>query len=71
VLSSGRNLVSFFYLTLFEFLLLSVLGKTPLSKKAHEKSLTSIEQSLMAGPNCQVGQGKDGTVPSKGEQWLL
>jgi hypothetical protein len=32
-----------------------------LSKKAHEKSLTSIEQSLMAGPNCHVGRGKDGT----------
>jgi hypothetical protein len=47
------------------------LGKTPLSKKAHEKSLTSIEQSLMAGPNCQAGRGKDGTAPSVGEQWLL
>jgi hypothetical protein len=33
-----------------------LLGKTPLSKKAHEKSLTFIEQSLMAGPNCQAGQ---------------
>jgi hypothetical protein len=37
-----------------------MLGKTPLSKKAHEKSLTSIEQGLMAGPNCQAGRGKDG-----------
>jgi hypothetical protein len=35
-----------------------VLGKTPLTKKAHKKSLTSIEQSLMAGSNCQAGQGK-------------
>jgi hypothetical protein len=48
-----------------------MLGKMPVSKKAHEKSLTSIEQSLMAGPNCQAGQGKDGTAPSVGEQWLL
>jgi hypothetical protein len=48
-----------------------VLGKTPLLKKAHEKSLTSIEQNLTAGPNCQAGQGKDGAAPSLGEQWLL
>jgi hypothetical protein len=48
-----------------------MLGKTPLSKKAHEKSLTSIEQGLMAGPNCQAGQGKDGTAQSLGKQWLL
>jgi hypothetical protein len=34
----------------------------PLIKKAHEKSLTSIEQSLMADPNCQAGWGKDGTA---------
>jgi hypothetical protein len=45
-----------------------VIGKTPLSKKAHEKSLTSIEQSLTAGPNCQSGWGKDGTALSLGEQ---
>jgi hypothetical protein len=48
-----------------------MLGKMPLTKKAQEKSLMSIEQSLMAGPNCQAGQGKDGTAPSLGEQWLL
>jgi hypothetical protein len=35
-----------------------MLGKTPLSKKAHEKSLISIEQSLMAGPNCHAGWEK-------------
>jgi hypothetical protein len=35
-----------------------LLGKTLLTKKAQEKSLTSIEQSLMAGPNCQAGQRK-------------
>jgi hypothetical protein len=29
-----------------------VLGKMLLTKKAHEKSFTSIEQSLMAGLNC-------------------
>jgi hypothetical protein len=29
-----------------------------LTKKAHKKSLTSIEQSLMAGSNYQAGQGK-------------
>jgi hypothetical protein len=28
-------------------------------KNAHEKSLKSIQQSLMAGPNCQAGRGKD------------
>jgi hypothetical protein len=48
-----------------------MLGKMPLSKKGHKKSLISIEQSLMAGPNCQAGQGKDSTAPSLGEQWLL
>jgi hypothetical protein len=30
--------------------------KNPLTKKAQEKSLTYIEQSLMAGPNCQAGE---------------
>jgi hypothetical protein len=35
-----------------------MLGKTPLTKKAQEKSFTSTEQSLMAGPNCQAGRGK-------------
>jgi hypothetical protein len=35
-----------------------ILGKTLLSKKAQEKSLTSIEQGLMADPNCQAGGGK-------------
>jgi hypothetical protein len=48
-----------------------LLGKTLLSKKAHEKSLTSIQQDLMAGPNCQAGRGKDGAAPSLGEQLLL
>jgi hypothetical protein len=48
-----------------------MLGKMPLSKKAHKKSLMSIEQSLMAGPNCQAGQGKEGAALSLGEQWLL
>jgi CRISPR/Cas system CSM-associated protein Csm4 (group 5 of RAMP superfamily) len=40
--------------------------KTPLTKKAHEKSLTSLEQSLMAGPNCQAGQGEDGEAANLG-----
>jgi hypothetical protein len=48
-----------------------LLGKMPLSKKAHEKSLMSIEQSLMAGPNFQAGWGKDGATPSLGKWWLL
>jgi hypothetical protein len=48
-----------------------VLGKMPLTKKAHEKSLTSIEQNLMAGPNCQAGRGKDGAAQSLGKEWLL
>jgi hypothetical protein len=48
-----------------------MLGKTLLTKKAHEKSLMSIEQSLMAGPNCQAGQGKDGTAAILGQAWLL
>jgi hypothetical protein len=38
-------------------LVLSV-RKNAAHKKAHEKSLMSIEQSLMAGPNCQAGRGK-------------
>jgi hypothetical protein len=41
-----------------------LLGKMLLTKKAHEKSLTPIEQSLMAGLNCQAGPGKDGAAPS-------
>jgi hypothetical protein len=49
----------------------SVLGKMPLTKKAHEKSLTPIEQSLMAGPNCQAGWGKDGSAANLGQAWLL
>jgi hypothetical protein len=48
-----------------------MLGKMPLTKKAHEKSLMSIEQSLMAGLNCQAGQGKDGTAVILGQAWLL
>jgi hypothetical protein len=48
-----------------------MLGKMPLTKKAHEKSLTSTEQSLMAGPNCQTGQGKDGIAANLGQVWLL
>jgi hypothetical protein len=42
-----------------------------LAKKAHEKSLTSIEQSLMAGPNWQAGWGKDGAAANLGQAWLL
>jgi hypothetical protein len=33
-----------------------MLAKTLLTKKAHKKRLTSIEQSLMAGPNCWLGK---------------
>jgi hypothetical protein len=48
-----------------------MLGKTLLTKKAQEKSLTSIEQSLMAGPNCQAGVGgeekEDGTAQILGK----
>jgi hypothetical protein len=42
-----------------------------LTKIAHEKSFTSIEKNLMAGPNCQAGQGKDGTAANLGRAWLL
>jgi hypothetical protein len=42
-----------------------------LTKKAHEKSLTSIEQSLMADPNCQAGRGKDGAAAILGQAWLF
>jgi hypothetical protein len=48
-----------------------MLGKTLLTKKAHEKSFMSIEKSLMADPNCQAGQGNDGTAETLGEVWLL
>jgi hypothetical protein len=48
-----------------------MLGKTPLTKKVHKKSLTSIEQSLMAGPNCQPGQGKYGAAAILGQAQLL
>jgi hypothetical protein len=45
----------------------------PLTKKAHEKSLMSIQQSLMAGPSCQAGWGKDGEAANLGQikSWLL
>jgi hypothetical protein len=43
-----------------------MLGKMPLKKKAHKKSLTSTEQSLVAGPNRQAGQGKDGAAVNLG-----
>jgi hypothetical protein len=48
-----------------------MLGKMPLTKKGHEKNLMSIEQSLMAGPNCQAGLGKDGTAENLGQACLL
>jgi hypothetical protein len=48
-----------------------MLGKTPLTKKAHKKSLMSIEQNLMAGPNCQAAWGKDGAAPRLDGEWLL
>jgi hypothetical protein len=48
-----------------------VLGKPLLTKKAHEKSLTSLEQSLTAGPNCQTGRGNDGAAANLGQAWLL
>jgi hypothetical protein len=41
------------------------------SQRKLTRKLTSIEQSLMAGPNCQAGRGKDGAAQSLGEQWLL
>jgi hypothetical protein len=47
---------------------LLLLGKTLLSKKAHEKRLTSIE--FNGRPKLPGWQGKDGTAPSLGEQWL-
>jgi hypothetical protein len=47
-----------------------MLGKMLLQRKL-TRNLMSIEQSLMAGPNCQAGLGKDGAAPSLGEQWLL
>jgi hypothetical protein len=48
-----------------------LLEKMPLTKKAHEKSLMSIEQSLMAGPNFQAGPGKDDTAVILDQAWLL
>jgi hypothetical protein len=49
---------------------LSLLGKTLLSKKAHEKSLTTIEQ-FNGRPKLPGWPGKDGAAPSLGGQWLL
>jgi hypothetical protein len=45
--------------------------KNATHKESHEKRLTSIEQSLMAGPNCQAGWGKDGAAANLGQVWLL
>jgi hypothetical protein len=47
-----------------------VLGKTPLSKKAQEKTYVHRAR-FNGGPNCQAGQGKGGAAPSLGKQWLL
>jgi hypothetical protein len=63
--------VNNYYIRNFFFTMYVMLGKTPLTKKAHKKSPTSIEQSLMAGPNCQAGWGKDGTAAKLGQVWLL
>jgi hypothetical protein len=46
------EITNIFVVELWVFLL---LGKTQLTKKAHEKILTFIEQNLMAGPNYQTG----------------
>jgi hypothetical protein len=51
--------------------MLCLLGKMLLTKKAHKKSLTPIDQSLMAGPNCQAGWGKDGAAANLVQAWLL
>jgi hypothetical protein len=48
-----------------------LLGKMPLTKKAHEKSLTFIQQSLKAGPHCQAGWRKGGAAVNLGQAWLL
>jgi hypothetical protein len=74
------SIVLFIFLQTFYYLWLDknsshkflYVRKTALTKKAHEKSLMSIEQSLMAGPNCQAGWGKDGAAPSGlGKEWLF
>jgi hypothetical protein len=47
-----------------------VLGKTPLSKKAHEK--THIHRAKFNGrPKLPGWRGKDGAARSLSEQWLL
>jgi hypothetical protein len=43
-----------------------LLGKTPLTKKAHKKSLMSIQQSLMAGPKLPGWVGKRWCIPESG-----
>jgi hypothetical protein len=48
----------------------SLLGKMQLTKKAHEKSLTSIEQ-FNGRPKLPGWPGKEGAAPSLGKQWLL
>jgi hypothetical protein len=45
--------------------------KNAAHKESAQESLTSIEQSLMAGPNCQAGGGKDGAAANLGQAWLL
>jgi hypothetical protein len=48
-----------------------IVRKNATHKESHKKSLKSIEQRLMAGPNCQAGPGKDSAALSLGKQWLL
>jgi hypothetical protein len=45
--------------------------KNATHKEGHEKSLASLEHSLMADPNCQAGRGKDGAAANLGQVWLL
>jgi hypothetical protein len=52
-----------------------VLHKGTVRKNTHKESSREKShgqgQSLMAGPNCQAGRGKDGTAQTLGQAWLL
>jgi hypothetical protein len=45
--------------------------KNAAHKESSGENLMSIQQSLIAGPNCQAGRGKDGAAENLGQEWLL
>jgi hypothetical protein len=50
---------------------LHAVRKNAAHKESSQEKSHVLEQGLMAGPNCQAGQGKDGAAQTLGQAWLL